>query len=407
MLLIKNARLVNRKIVNIVSIDGKIHKIDSNFEVGGRFIDLEGLTVLPGIIDPHVHNREPKFYNGNGTWETESRAAAAGGVTTVLDMPNTSPAVANEGVLRQKRQIVTDKSCVNFGFYVAAGEEDNTEFLEEIEGVAGVKVYMGKTTGGILVSDDDLLRKYFALDKLVAVHTDNVERALRLCKRELVFSKDGFQSCFDLNRMHPLYFCHISTKNDFELLKETEHYIEVTPHHLFLDESCEHPYATMNPCLGSSEDVEYLWDNLDRVDVVASDHAPHSRDRKREGAKGIPGVQTMLPLMLNAVSEGRLSLERLVELMSSNPARIFGLKDKGKIEVGYDADLTVVDMEITKNVIDRDMLYGCGWTPYRGKLKGWPVMTIVGGKVVYDELGINPFSENVGREVEYVQSRKI
>lgn len=434
--LLKNAKIVSHDYVfdgAVQVVDGKIKSVlkngglakESGFD---EVYDLEGKYLLPGLIDAHVHFRTPgQEYKED--WITGSKAALAGGVTTVLDMPNNDPSIVSLETLQKKRELVEKLSLVNFGFYIGA-TADNLDELKGVKGVCGIKVYMGSSTGKLLVDDHDVLEKIMGgTDKLIAVHAED-EDCMNVAKEQFEDKNDPMvhslirnpQCAFTavkrallLAKKYKtrLHICHVSTELELTALRKFKSEnvsSEVTPHHLFFNDM-DYPRLGMllkvNPPVRNSMDQVALWEGIKDglVDMVVSDHAPHTLEEKQGDydmvASGVPGVQERLPLLLNAVSEGRLSLEKVVELTSYNPAKKFRLKGKGEITEGMDADFTVVDMNITREIIRDNLFSKCGWSPYEGMLlKGWPVMTFAGGVKMYEWGG--KFGDNLGKEVEYV-----
>ncbi|ODR93765.1 dihydroorotase [Methyloceanibacter superfactus] len=391
--------------------DGQIRAIgDIGAGLAGETVDVRGLHILPGVIDTQVHFREPGMEHKEDL-ETGSRSAVLGGVTAVFEMPNTKPPTTSAEALAAKVAAATGRMHCDFAFFVGA-THDNIDRLGELEllpGAAGVKVFAGSSTGDLLVDDEAELARVFAtirrrasfhsecesrLKERVSVqrqgdpssHTEwrdpiaalaSTERLLRLA------SEAG-------KRIHIL---HVSTGAEMELLalhKDVAS-VEVTPQHLTL--STPEAYETlgtraqMNPPLRDRAHQDVLWWGLAQgvVDVLGSDHAPHTLEEKSgtypATPSGMPGVQTLVPVMLDHVTRGRLSLARFVDLTSAGAQRLFGIAGKGRIAVGYDADLTIVDLK-AERVIEAPWVGSkCGWTPFAGrKVKGWPVGTVVRGR---------------------------
>ena len=373
---------------NIVIEDSKVKEITNNEVTVDRHIDLAGKIILPGIIDPHVHFREPGLEYKEDFF-TGSCAAAAGGVATILDMPNTQPATTTLELLNQKRELAK-KAIVNYGFHFAAAR-DNLEEIRKTKGVASIKVFMNVSTGNLMIEDDAVLRRIFETAKVLSVHAEaeNVLKAIDMVK----------------NTKNKLYLCHITTENELLTIKKNKNsriYTEVTPHHLFLtSEDDKNGFFKMKPILKSKKDQDFLWKNINKIDAIGSDHAPHTIEEKQKEdfPYGVPGVETSLALMLDAVNKKRVSLGKVVEMMCHNPAKIFNLRGKGFIKEGFDADLTVVDMNFEKEVRNENLFTKCKWSPFNGKiLKGWPVMTVVGGNIVFDNGKINNIK---AKEVRY------
>ena len=363
---------------------GKIKSIvqQEDFPKADRTIDLQGKYVLPGIIDAHVHFRDPglthkeDFFSG-------SKAAVVGGVTTILDMPNTNPPTFTADLLEEKKKLAREKCITNWGLYFGTNAKNEKE-IQSANNIAAVKVYMNTTTGNLLIENDDDLKKLFQLPQKFALHAEG----------------ETFQKA--LNFLLPTgnlaYLCHASLQYEVDLVRQYKSegknvYMEVCPHHLFMtdkEREIHGAYCCMKPPLATQADQDALWEGLRDgiIDTISTDHAPHTREEKDSDKimYGVPGVQHSLPLMLNGVNQGKISLARMVACMSENPATIFGMQGKGSIEEGKDADLVIVDMNKESEIRNEDVVSRCGWTPYHGwKVKGWPVVTIVNGKVVCED----------------------
>ncbi|MFC4351105.1 dihydroorotase [Fodinicurvata halophila] len=394
--------------------EGRIAAI-GQFEEGAArdVLNLQGLTVLPGVIDSQVHFREPGLEHKEDL-ESGTRAAALGGVTALFEMPNTNPSTLTAEALNEKLSRAQGRAWTDHAFYMGAAEE-NAEKLAELEtlpGCSGVKIFMGSSTGSLLVEDDDSLRRVLASGRRrVAVHAEDearlrervsviedgsgsemhpvwrdVETAAKATRRIIALSRETGR------RVHVL---HITTGDEVDLLADCKELVtcEVTPQHLTLSapECYERlgALAQMNPPIRDASHREALWEGVRQgvFDVLGSDHAPHTRDEKQGTypriPSGMPGVQTLLPLMLDHVNAGRLSLQRLVDMTSAGPQRIFGLAGKGRIARGYDADFTVVDMGRSETITSAWLASKCGWSPFEGmQVRGWPVMTIIRGHTV-------------------------
>ena len=392
-MLLKNCKLVGKeKLQNILITDGKIKEVTDEILTAEKSIDIGGKYALPGIIDPHVHFRDFE-QSHKEDFLTGSMAAAAGGITTVLDMPNTQPVTDSMEILKKRRESAK-KSIVNYGFHFAATAE-NADMLDRVKGAASVKLFMNMSTGKLMINDPEVLQKIYSKAKLLSVHAEGkqIEEAV------------GFHA----NTKNKVYFCHVSAKTELDFLRKNKKglYIEVTPHHLFLtDEDAKRlgSYGEMKPCLKTKEDVEALWQGIEKgvVDTIGTDHAPHTKEEKdaQDAPSGVTGCETMLALLLDAVNKGRLKIEQIVQLCCENPAKIFRLKNKGKIEEGYDADLTVVDMNLEREVKNEELMTKVKWSPFNGwKLKGWPVMTIVNGRIAFENEKANENAK--GKEVKY------
>jgi dihydroorotase len=375
-------------------------------------VNATGLHVLPGVIDTQVHFREPGLEHKEDL-ETGSRAAVAGGVTAVFEMPNTKPLTTSADMLADKVRRARHRMFCDFAFYVGGTREtiEDIPTLEKLESSAGIKVFMGSSTGDLLVDDGVSLERIIAkISRRAAFHAEDEARlrarmdlrrkgdpsshpewrdpeAALLATTKLVFFAETHK-----RRVHVL---HVSTAEEMSFLKDHKDYasVEVTPHHLTLEapECYERlgAYAQMNPPVRDARHRRAIWDALQSgvVDVLGSDHAPHVRAEKEHEYpnthSGMTGVQTLVPIMLDHVNNGRLTLQRFVDLTSHGPQRLFGIKGKGRIAVGYDADLTVVDLKRRETIRNSWIESRCGWTPYDGvEVTGWPVGTFVRGRKV-------------------------
>lgn len=386
-------------------------------EVGdaGETIDCVGLDVLPGVIDSQVHFREPGL-EAKEDLESGSRAAVLGGVTAVFEMPNTKPNTDSADAVADKLARAANRMWCDHAFYVGATAA-NAEQLKELErlpGTAGVKIFMGASTGDLLVAEDSELARVLASGKRrVAIHAEDEARMnARLAERVAgdpashpVWRDDesallATQRILRLARAarRRIHVLHVTTPAELELLGKHKDIAtcEVTPQHLTLAGEEAYPrlgsWAQMNPPIrsGAHRDGLWRWLNQGVPDVIGSDHAPHTREEKAKeypaSPSGMPGVQTLLPLMLNHVAEGRLTLQRLIDMTSAGPQRVFGIVGKGRIAVGYDADFTVVDLKARWTVEESWLASRCGWSPFTGMaLTGKPLGTIVrGNRVMWD-----------------------
>ncbi len=413
--------------------EGRIAAIGNLAEsAAGEVIDALGLHVLPGVIDTQVHFREPGDEHKEGM-ATGGAAAVLGGVSAVFEMPNTEPPTTDAETLADKLRRAQGRMPCDYAFFVGA-TEDNVErlaVLEKLPGCCGVKVFMGSSTGGLLLDDEAALRRVLQGGvRRVAVHAEDESRlqerrplaekggdvrghpewrdvqvALRATRRLLRLSREAGR------RVHVL---HVSTADEIDIIGRHKDLAtaEVTPQHLsFAAPDCYEEmgtWAQMNPPIRDEGHRQGLWRGIAQgvIDVIGSDHAPHTREEKArpypESPSGMPGVQTLLPVMLDHVNAGRLSLLRLMDLTSAGPARIYGILAKGRIAVGFDADLTLVDMS-ARRVIENDWSASrCGWTPFAGRrVRGWPVATVVRGHVVMREGEI--VGEARGRPVRFAE----
>ncbi|HUD49979.1 dihydroorotase, partial [Parvibaculum sp.] len=391
--------------------DGRIAAIgDLARASAGETVDVTGLHVLPGVVDSQVHLREPGNEHKEDL-ESGGRAAALGGVTSVFEMPNTKPPTTTPDALTDKVRRARHRMYCDFAFYGGATTE-NVDLLAEIErtpGCCGIKIFMGSSTGTLLVAtDEDVARVLGAISRRAAVHSEDefrlrerrplaetgkvethpvwrdAEAAVLCTTRLLRLAREAGK------RIHVL---HVSTADEIPILAAAKDIatVEVTPQHLTLAApDCYRElgsYAVMNPPIRDAHHRDGLWAGLAAgvVDVLGSDHAPHTREEKAETypkcPSGMPGVQTLVPIMLDHVNAGRLTLQRFVDLTSHGPQRIFGMARKGRIAVGYDADLTIVDMKAKRTITNGWIASKCGWTPYDGKtVTGWPIGTVVRGR---------------------------
>lgn len=414
---------------NIGVKDGRILSLTVGQNDGAeQVVDAQGLHILPGLMDCHVHFREP----GNAlveTIETGTRAAALGGLTTVFDMPNTNPAIADLEMVEWKQKRASESSWINFGFYIGATRENTKDLarLESQKGVCGIKVYAGSSTGSLMVEDDASLEQVMLHGhRRVCYHAED---EYRLQERKKLFCEGmpyenhrlwrdeecaflGTRRIIELARKtgRPAHILHTTTQEELEWLVDHKDIatVEVLANHLtqIAPECYERlkGFAVMNPPIRDQRHYDACWEAVRNgvVDVVSSDHAPHDPELKAKPwlccPSGMLGVQTIVPLMLNHVNEGRLSLSRLADVMAANPARIYGMSTKGRIQVGYDADFTVVDMQKKRRITNDWIASPAGWTPYdQVEVKGWPMVTIVKGRIVMqnDEMQGMPEGELV------------
>lgn len=419
-LIVRGGEVANhagRGMADVGVIDGKIAFIgDLTQASAGEVFDATGLTVLPGVIDTQVHFREPGL-EWKEDLETGSRAAALGGVVAVFEMPNTNPNTTDPDTMADKLARAKDRMWTDHAFYIG-GTHENADYLGELErlpGCCGVKVFMGASTGDLLIADDEGVRK--VLSNVRRRATFHSEDEYRLVERrglartgdwtshpEVRDAESAIRSTRRLvglaqetgARIHVL---HVTTRDEMEYLRFHKDVatVEITPQHLTLvgPEAYERlgSYAQMNPPIRSQEHVDALWlwgMQQGVADVLGSDHAPHTKEEKAKpypaSPSGMPGVQTLVPLMLTHVANGRLSLERFIDLTSAGAQRVFGTANKGRMAVSYDADLTIVDLKSKRTITHEQQATRCGWTPFDGvEATGWPMATIVRGRVVMQD----------------------
>ena len=417
-LIIKNGTCyIDGKLVNtdITVSGGKIKSIGKADLNNHKVYDAENKIVLPGIIDTQVHFREPGSTDAEDL-ESGSRAAVLGGVTSLFEMPNTNPPTANLVEFEKKLKAAKNRMHSNYAFYFGAtpSNTDQLAQLKNVEGCCGVKLFAGSSTGNLLVDKEaDIEKVISSSDRVVSIHSED-EDIIKLRKK---FIRKG-----DVHSHHEwrnvecamsstrrvvkiaerynkkIHVLHVTTKDevDFLAMHKKNVTFETTPQHLTLfAPDCYDKlgtYAQMNPPLRGKEHYDRLWTAIKNniVDVLGSDHAPHLKANKDkeypDSPSGMPGVQTIFPVMIDHVNNGKLTLNQLINLMCENPCRIFGIKNKGFIKEGFDADLTIVDMK--KEVIIKDEMIAskCGWTPFNNyKVKGFPVGTIVNGILVMSD----------------------
>lgn len=427
--LVKNADVVFPTGIVAVSVlmeNERIAVIDPAIHTtADETVDATGLHLLPGVIDDQVHFREPGLTHKEDLF-TASRACAKGGVTTFLEMPNTVPHATTQELLDAKLALAAEKSLVNYGFYIGATPH-NLEDLKRAENTPGIKIFIGSSTGDLLVDDQEALERIFAETTLpITAHCEDestvranaesyhgiADVAVHSKIRDVAAATIATRRAIDLavRHRHRFHVLHVSTGDEADILGDyfagVGEYAgvgadparrvitaEACPHHLLLnvdDYSRLGTLAQMNPSLKSADDSRRLWEALrdGRIQVVATDHAPHTVEEKRrpypQSPSGMPIVENSLSLMLNEVHRGRCSLEQVVQWMCDAPARVWDIVDKGRIAVGYDADLVLVDLQRRHTIRNAEQLTKCGWSAWDGvELVGLPVRTWVRGREVY------------------------
>jgi len=391
--------------------DSKIIEIGKIDKEAKEIFDAKGLTVLPGCIDTQTHFREP------GSTDTEdlhsgSRAAIAGGITSVFEMPNTNPPTSNKLEFQKKLDLAKNRMYCNYAFYFGATPDNAKELenLKDLEGCCGIKLFAGSSTGNLLVQHEEDIEKVFkSSSKVVSVHSEDEE----ILNKNKKLIKDGdvhshpiwrseecaISSTRRIVRIAERYkkkahILHVTTKQEIDFLSQHKGNItfEITPQHLTIyAPNCYDElgtYAQMNPPLRDKSHYDRLWygvkNNIN--DTIGSDHAPHlkkNKDKKYPNSpSGMPGVQTLMPVMLNHVNSGKLSLEQLMNSVCENPVKIFEIQDKGFIKEGFDADFTIVDLNKVIEIKNEKIESKCGWSPFDGyKFKGTPVATIINGEI--------------------------
>lgn len=426
-ILIKNARIVNEGSIiegDVLIEDQRIEQVGGIIDLtgAGRELDAEGLICMPGIIDDQVHFREPGL-TYKADIASESRAALAGGVTTFMEMPNTKPSALTQTLLEDKYQIAARTSSTNYSFFMGASNENIEQVLRtDASSVCGVKVFMGSSTGNMLVDDTDVLEKIFSeVPMLIATHCedeqtirDNFDRLKRIHGRHLeakhhpmIRSVDGCllssSLAVNLAKKHDtrLHVLHISTEEELDLftneipLADKRITAEVCVHHLYFDAGDYKRLGNKikcNPAIKEARHKEHLFAALldDRLDIIATDHAPHTLEEKErayiDAPSGLPLVQHSLNVMLEFYHQGRIGLEKIVEKMCHSPADCFRIRDRGFLREGYWADLVLFDPNHEWIVSPDNIYQKCGWSPFEGhNFKGRVVHTILNGEVAYSK----------------------
>ena len=414
--LIRNAAVVLSDQITKTSVlfgEGKILAIDPAAHTNAdEIVDAQGLHLIPGVIDDQVHFRDPGLEHKEDL-RTGSRACAKGGITTFFEMPNTNPATTTQELLLEKLKRGNERSVVNFGFFTGA-TMDNLEELKKTKRTPGIKIFIGSSTGDLLVDDQEALERIFAETTLpITAHCED-ESTVRANQQRLQGITDpavhsqirdheaavvATRRAIDLatRHQHQFHVLHVSTANEVELLKESPEWVtaEACPHHLFFnvgDYARLGSRVQMNPSVKTADDNAAIWQALldGDIEIVATDHAPHLLSEKNkpypQSPSGMPAVENSLALLLNQVHQGKCSLLQVVNWMCEAPAQIWHLKGKGRIEVGYDADLVLVDLAKTAEIRDEEQVTKCGWSAWHGtRLTGWPVQTWVMGQEVFRE----------------------
>jgi len=397
--------------VNLAINHSKIEAIGDLKDFNGkREIDAKDLLILPGVIDTQVHFREPGSTDAEDL-NSGSEAAVLGGVTSVFEMPNTNPPTSSKKEFLKKMNLASQRMFCNYAFYFGATPNNYQELreLNSLEGCCGIKLFAGSSTGNLLVKNKSDIEKVFSSSsKIVSVHSED-EKILNLRKRFIQKGKvlshvawRNKQSAISSTKKivkiaerqnKKAHILHVTTKEEVDFLSKHKANItfEITPQHLSLTSpSCYEKLGTlaqMNPPIRTKEHQDKLWYAIKHniADIIGSDHAPHLKKNKEkqypESPSGMPGVQTLVPIMLNHVNKKKLTIKQFVAYTSKNPVKIFNIKYKGFIKKGYDADLTIVDMDKVVKIDNKEIKSKCKWSPFHGdKVKGFPVITIVNGQ---------------------------
>ena len=421
-LILKNGNVyIDNKNIQKVDIGIKSGIISSignlNNKEALEIINLKNLLVLPGCIDSQVHFREPGLTHKEDI-ESGTKGAILGGITSIFEMPNTIPMTTNKNAFEQKLKIAEQKAYCNYAFFIGASKENYTDLknLEQLPGCSGIKIFMGSSTGDLLVEDDKNLKKILSNGKRrVSVHSED---EFRLRERKCIIEKEDVKVhdhpvWRDVNTAvkstkrlikiasecsRNIHILHISTKDEIEIISKNKRFVssEVTPQHLYFQSpECYDTLGSlcqMNPPIRDSKHNAALWEGVKSkiIDVVGSDHAPHTIEEKKKKyprcPSGMTGVQTLVPVMLNFVNKEIISIDDFVRLTSVNPAKLFGVKNKSQIKQGFDADFTIIDLKKRQIMENKFIVSKSSWTPYDGlKFQGWPIITIVNGKVAMRE----------------------
>lgn len=424
------------QLADVAILNGRIEKIaDVINEPAAKVVHLKGLHVFPGVIDSQVHFREPGLEHKEDL-ETGTRAAVLGGVTTIFEMPNTNPSTTTQEAFEDKLRRAKNRAHANYAFFMG-GAHDNVDKIAQLELLphcSGVKIFMGSSTGTLLVEDDETLEKILSQGHRRVIFHSEDEMRLRERKaianekadvhfhhvwRDVETAVNSTRRLLRLARKtgRRIHVLHVSTGEEMDMLQEAKDIatVEVLPQHLTLfAPDCYDKlgtFAQQNPPIREKRHMERIWKAVldGTVDVIGSDHAPHTKEEKNRpypaSPSGVPGVQTLVPIMLNHVHEGRLPLTRFVEMVTENPRKVFGVKNKGRLEVGYDADVTVVDLNKKKTITNDWIASRCGWTPFHGmEVTGWPTHTIVGGHIVMENDQV--VMPSMGNAVDFIETTK-
>jgi dihydroorotase len=417
------------EVMDVLLADGKIHLSPPQTASCDQVIDAKGLHLLPGVIDDQVHFRDPGLTHKEDL-RTGSMACAKGGVTSFLEMPNTTPNTVTEEALINKLAIGDEKSLVNYGFYIGATPQ-NVDVLQKVQRTPGIKIFIGSSTGDLLVDEQDALERIFAETKLpICAHCED-ETTVRENKAKFFGGRTiedhsrirdhraamiATSRAVDLARRykHRFHVLHVSARQELQIIEMARGIVtaEVCVHHLLFNVDDYPRLGTriqMNPSIKDKQDNDALWDALNdgRIQVIATDHAPHTLEEKAQpypkSPSGLPAVENSLALMLDAVNRDQISLGRVVSAMCDAPAKIWDIPNKGRLQEGFDADVVLVDLARKHTILDENQVTKSRWSPWHGvELQGLPLKTWVGGNLVYDEGTFGKVQGN--REIAYDHS---
>lgn len=425
-LVLKNATVLaidpaTQKIIktetNVAVSNGKIAELSSDAQLSAQKVyDLKGLTLLPGVIDSQVHFREPGLTHKEDI-ESGTRAALLGGVTSVFEMPNTNPTTSTKEMLQDKLDRAHNNAHCHYAFYIG-GTSENSHLLNQLEVLPhcpGVKVFLGASFGSLLVDDDNVFEAIIKNGKRrVIIHAEDEARLKERKKIALAEQhprahplwRDEESAMIAVKKSialakkyhRPVHILHVSSSEEMAFLKQNKDIasVEILPQFLiFSAPECYERLGTLaqqNPPIRDKRHLEHLWKAVQdgTVDVIGSDHAPHTLEEKAkpypESPSGVPGVQTLIPLMLEQVHQGKFSLERFTEMVTENPRRLLQVKNKGRIQVGFDADFTVVDLKKQMTITNDWIVSKSKWTPFDGyKVTGWPVSVFLKGRLAMQD----------------------
>ncbi len=412
-----NLNKIVKQRVDIAVKNQRISEISSSLQsTSNNILDLTGLTILPGLIDSQVHFREPGLTHKEDI-QTGTRAAILGGITSVFEMPNTNPSTTTVEAFQQKMNLSKGRANCHYSFFLGASSENISELanLEKLPHSPGIKIFLGASFGSLLVDDDVTFEQVMKHGKRrLTIHSED---EARMRERKHIAIEAGHPRAHHIWRdeesamistrkavmlarkyKRSIHVLHVSSSEEMAFLKENKDVasVEILPQFLTLSApECYERLGTLaqqNPPIRDIRHLEHLWKAVQNgtVDIIGSDHAPHTLEEKNrpypQSPSGFPGVQTLVPIMLNHVHQGNFSLERFTEMVSENPRRLFGVRNKGRIQLGYDADFTIVDLKKEQTIKNSWIASKCGYTPFDGmKVTGWPTHTILKGQVVMQD----------------------
>lgn len=397
MILFKNATLSNNQQATILVDKGKIVAINPDIDecTTGTVVDCEGRLLLSGMIDVHVHFRDPGFPQKEDS-SSGTKAALRGGVTSIIDMPNTSPLCVTKDELQHKKSIYAQHAYCNYGFHFGGDARDNSNNLPNPNEYAALKIFLNESTGHMLVTDDKVLDNLFKKSSFIAVHAEGeaVDKAIYYAKKY----------------QNTLYLCHISQKEELQLINYAKNqgqkiFAEVCPHHILFNSSQTTPLLSMKPCLRTARDQQALLEALDNglLDTWGTDHAPHLIAEKEAALTyGIPSIEFALEILLTLAKEMKWSYQKVEQLYSKHPQQIFQIRNKGKIDIGYDADFVLIEQNTPYIIKESDIQSKCQWSPYVGYQSQSKIhSTYIGGELVYSSKEYSFNKSSYTKELTY------